>query len=79
MPEKRIKSVIHFFCSLRSPYTWLALDRIFQLAEYYQAELKLRFVLPMVMRGLPVPIEKRLYILLDSKREANRLDYTVVV
>lgn len=72
--EKRIKPVIHFFCSLRSPYTWLALDRIFQLAEHYQAELKLRFVLPMVMRGLPVPIEKRLYILLNSKREANRLD-----
>jgi len=27
----------------------------------------------MAMRGLPVPLEKRLYILRDSKREAERL------
>lgn len=65
--------VLHFFCSLRSPYTWIATPRIRQLAEHYGAELRLRFVLPMVMRGLPVPFEKRLYILRDTKREAERL------
>jgi 2-hydroxychromene-2-carboxylate isomerase len=44
-----------------------------RLAEQYGADLRLRFVLPMVMRGLPVPREKRLYILHDAKREAEHL------
>jgi 2-hydroxychromene-2-carboxylate isomerase len=65
--------VIHFYCSLRSPYTYLAARQVRQLAEHYGAQLRLRFVLPMVMRGLPVPLEKRLYILRDTKREATRL------
>jgi 2-hydroxychromene-2-carboxylate isomerase len=64
---------LHFFCSLRSPYTCIAVARVLQLAECYDARLRLRFVLPMVMRGLPVPREKRLYILRDAKREAESL------
>jgi 2-hydroxychromene-2-carboxylate isomerase len=64
---------LHFFCSLRSPYTYLAVARVLRLAECYDARLQLRFVLPMVMRGLPVPREKRLYILRDTKREAESL------
>jgi 2-hydroxychromene-2-carboxylate isomerase len=67
------RHVIHFYCSLRSPYTYLAARRVRELATHYGAELRLRFVLPMVMRGLPVPLPKRLYILRDTKREANRL------
>ena len=64
--------VIHFFCSLRSPYTYLAAKQIRQLVEHYGARLELRYVLPMVMRGLPVPLAKRLYIMRDTKREADR-------
>ena len=64
---------LHFFCSLRSPYTYLAVARVRRLADCYGAGLRLRFVLPMVMRGLPVPREKRLYILRDAKREAESL------
>jgi 2-hydroxychromene-2-carboxylate isomerase len=64
---------LHFYCSLRSPYTWLAVPRLRRLAAHYGAELRLRMVLPMVMRGLPVPWPKRRYILLDAKREADRL------
>lgn len=67
------RSTLHFYCSLRSPYTWLAVDRARRLAEHYAAELRLRFVLPMVMRGLPVGFAKRKYILLDAKREAESL------
>lgn len=67
------KPVIHFYCSLRSPYTYLAAARVRALAAQYGADLQLRFVLPMVMRGLPVPLEKRLYILRDTKREALRM------
>lgn len=65
--------IIHFYCSLRSPYTCLAARRVRELATHYGVELRLRFVLPMVMRGLPVPLPKRLYILRDAKREADRL------
>lgn len=61
------------FVSLRSPYTWLAMDRLIALADTYNADLHLRPVLPMVMRGLPVPRAKRLYIVRDTKREAERL------
>jgi len=61
------------YISLRSPYTWLAMDRLIALAETYDADLRLRPVLPMVMRGLPVPRAKRLYIVRDAKREAERL------
>jgi len=44
-----------------------------RLAAHYGADLKLRYILPMVMRGLPVPAAKRQYIVFDVKREADRL------
>jgi 2-hydroxychromene-2-carboxylate isomerase len=70
-PTNGHRPELHFFCSLRSPYTYIAVARVLQLAECYDARLQLRFVLPMVMRGLPVPRAKRLYILRDAKREAE--------
>lgn len=66
-------ATLDYFLSFRSPYTYIAIERVRKLAEHYGAELRLRFVLPMVMRGLPVPGTKRLYITLDTKREAERL------
>jgi len=72
-PTNEHRPELHFFCSLRSPYTYLAVRRAIGLARCYAARLRIRFVLPMVMRGLPVPREKRLYILRDTKREAERL------
>ncbi len=64
---------LHFFLSFRSPYTHLVAARVRRLAARHNARLVLRPVLPMVMRGLPVPMEKRLYIVRDTKREAERL------
>jgi 2-hydroxychromene-2-carboxylate isomerase len=72
-PVNGHRPALDFFCSLRSPYTYLAVPRVVQLAETYGAALRIRFVLPMVMRGLPVPRAKRLYILRDAKREAEVL------
>lgn len=66
-------ATLDYFLSFRSPYTYLAAQRARKLAEHYGATLRLRFVLPMVMRGLPVPGPKRMYITLDTKREAERL------
>ena len=64
---------LHFFLSFRSPYTHIAAPRVRALAARWNATLVLRPVLPMVMRGLPVPLEKRMYIVRDTKREAERL------
>lgn len=65
--------VLDWYLSFRSPYTYIVADRIKTLTDAYGAELRLRFVLPMVMRNLPVPPMKRRYITLDVAREARRL------
>jgi 2-hydroxychromene-2-carboxylate isomerase len=64
---------IEYFLSFRSPYTYIATARVKALADAYGAKLKLRFVLPMVMRGLAVPPMKSRYFALDTAREARRL------
>ena len=66
--------VLDWYASFRSPYTYIVADRVQALADAYGAELKVRYVLPMVMRSLPVPPMKRQYITLDVAREAHRLD-----
>lgn len=66
-------AVLEVYPSLRSPYTYLAMERAFALADRWQAQVEIRFVLPMVMRSLPVPRRKGQYFLLDAKREAERL------
>ncbi|MES2149454.1 MAG: DsbA family protein [Pseudomonadota bacterium] len=63
---------IDFYFSLRSPYSAIAAPRVFALADATGATVNLRFVLPMVMRGLPVPRAKRMYIVQDAAREARR-------
>lgn len=61
---------IDFFVSLRSPYSAIVAPRVFELGRLTGATVRLRYVLPMVMRGLPVPPEKRSYISQDAAREA---------
>jgi 2-hydroxychromene-2-carboxylate isomerase len=62
---------IDFFVSLRSPYSAIVAPRVYALARHAGVPVRLRYVLPMVMRGLPVPREKRSYITLDAAREAH--------
>jgi 2-hydroxychromene-2-carboxylate isomerase len=62
---------IEFFFSLRSPYSAIVAPRVFELGARTGAAVHLRYVLPMAMRGLPVPREKRAYIALDTAREAH--------
>ena len=61
---------IDFFVSLRSPYSAIVTPRVFELGRLTGATVHIRYVLPMVMRGLPVPAEKRRYIAHDAAREA---------
>lgn len=62
---------LELFFSFRSPYSYIALERIYRLSRHYRLDLQIRPVLPMVMRGLAVPKAKRMYIVLDAKREAD--------
>lgn len=71
-PASAKRPVIEYWFSFRSPYSWISAPRMRRLAKHYNCELRLRFILPMVMRGLPVPGIKRMYIMLDTKREAER-------
>lgn len=58
--------------SFRSPYSYLALERIEAVLAPHGVPLVLKPVAPMVARGLPVPTVKRMYIVHDAKREADR-------
>ena len=70
-PASRERLTLEYYPSLRSPYTGIAMDRVLELPKRLPVDLALCPVLPMVMRGLPVPREKQLYIMLDTKREAE--------
>ena len=72
-PPSTMPVEIEVWFSFRSPYSWIAFPRLRRLARHYGARLRLRYILPMVMRGLPVPPVKTLYIMLDTKREADRV------
>ena len=71
-PANAAPTTIEMWFSFRSPYSWLAMPRVRRLAAHYGARLELRYILPMVMRGLPVAPIKSRYIVLDAKREADR-------
>lgn len=72
-PENAAPIELHWYLSFRSPYTGIVADRIKALADAYGADLKLRFVLPMVMRGMEIRRSKGTYIMGDVVREAERL------
>ena len=71
VPEGLKGKPLVLFFSFRSPYSYLALARTYAMADHYGLNLKIRPVLPMVMRGLSVPKAKRFYILKDAAREAR--------
>lgn len=64
---------LEYFFSFRSPYSYIGLKRVFELADAFGLKLDLRPVLPMVMRGMRVPRSKAAYIIRDTSREARRL------
>ena len=66
-------TTLEVFFSIRSPYSYLGLERAIQLANAWNIPLQLRPVLPMLMRGQSVPDAKKWYIFHDTKREANKL------
>jgi len=65
---------LEYFFSFRSPYSYLSLARVFAIADAFGLGLRIRPVLPMVMRGMQVPKPKLMYIGNDASREARRLE-----
>ncbi|HEY4177343.1 MAG TPA: DsbA family protein [Kofleriaceae bacterium] len=59
--------------SFRSPYSYLALQLIEDVLAPYDVPLQLKQIAPMVTRGIPLPTVKKMYIVHDVKREADRL------
>ncbi len=80
-PARRLRAVsggaagarLDMYFSFRSPYSYVALDRTIAIAHHHGADLRIKPVLPMVMRGFEVPRNKRLQIARDCAREARRL------
>ena len=72
-PSNGKRLTVEFYPSARSPYTAIAMAEILDMPNHYPVDVKVRPVLPMVMRNLPVPTKKGLYILADTKREADRI------
>ncbi|MCS5559593.1 MAG: DsbA family protein, partial [Oceanospirillaceae bacterium] len=62
---------LELFGSVRSPYTAIIFDRVLALAETTGVTLKVRPILPMVMRGVSATREKGAYIFTDAAREAR--------
>jgi 2-hydroxychromene-2-carboxylate isomerase len=63
---------LEMFYSFRSPYSYIALKRVYAIAQAFGLRLEVRPVLPMVMRGVSLPRSKLLYIVKDANREAIR-------
>jgi 2-hydroxychromene-2-carboxylate isomerase len=63
---------LEMWFSFRSPYSYIALEQIEGLLAPYDVTLQLRPIMPMVTRGVPLPNVKRMYIVRDAKREADR-------
>ena len=72
-PSSGKRLTVEFYPSARSPYTAISMAETLDLPNHYPVELKVRPVLPMVMRNLPVPRRKGMYILPDTKRAADRI------
>ncbi|MDE2149002.1 MAG: DsbA family protein [Gammaproteobacteria bacterium] len=73
-PTPAADDPLEVFFSFRSPYSYLALVELARRGAGDSWPLRLRPVLPMVMRGLTVPRAKRMYIAGDAARCARELN-----
>jgi 2-hydroxychromene-2-carboxylate isomerase len=63
--------LLEYFPSLRSPYTAIGHQRVVDLVARSGVHLKIRPVMPMLMRGIPAPLAKQRYIITDAGREGR--------
>lgn len=65
-------SIIDLYVSFRSPYSYIALVRLTDIAKRRNLTVNIKLMLPMVMRGMAVSTAKKMYILNDATRIARR-------
>jgi 2-hydroxychromene-2-carboxylate isomerase len=63
---------LDFYFSFRCPYSYLAMQRTFDIADAFGMQLNLKPVLPMDTLGSQVPASKMRYIAVDARREAQK-------
>jgi 2-hydroxychromene-2-carboxylate isomerase len=66
--------ILEVFISLRSPYSYIGLLQAEKLSIHYQIPLKIKPILPLLMRGLTTTENKQRYAVFDASREANKLE-----
>ncbi|NIP14215.1 MAG: 2-hydroxychromene-2-carboxylate isomerase [Pseudomonadales bacterium] len=66
--------LLEYFPSLRSPYTAIGHARVVDLIARSGVAIRVRPVMPMLMRGIPAPREKQRYIITDAAREGRAHD-----
>jgi len=64
---------LEIYPSLRSPYTAIIFEKSIELARSVGVPVTVKPVMPMVMRGVPAPAAKGMYITMDALREAEHL------
>eukprot|EP00127_Corallochytrium_limacisporum_P000438 Clim_evm14s12 gene=Clim_evmTU14s12 len=67
------KPKVAVFYSIRSPYSYLAMPDIQRWEKDDRINFNFHLVKPMVLRGLPVPDVKRMYIARDTARRARSI------
>ncbi|WP_440874746.1 DsbA family protein [Thalassotalea sp. PLHSN55] len=65
------QDVITAYVSLRSPFSYLGFMQAKQLSQQYQKPLKVKLLLPLLMRGVELSTNKQRYLYLDAYREAK--------
>ena len=71
--EKKLN--LTYYPSLNSPYTFVSVKRVKELAEEYPVNLITKPVLPMLMRMMVIPDFKAKYIISDAAREGRKHGY----
>ena len=71
--DKNNENTLEVFISLRSPYSYIGLLQAEKLGEHYQVPLKIKLLLPLVMRGVTITENKERYVVFDASREAKKL------
>ena len=72
LPLKLDGLTLEVLFSVRSPYSYLALQQLIAFRKCYPIKIVYRPILPMVMRGMVINREKMFYILSDCKRIAEK-------
>ncbi|MDH5581681.1 MAG: DsbA family protein, partial [Bdellovibrionales bacterium] len=65
-------TLLQFYFSFRSPYSFLAIYEVEKLIKDLNIQIEYKPLLPMAMRGFKIPKSKKMYIFKDAARLAHK-------